>query len=151
MIDSLVIYIATGAAALIVGAIYGRLAATSEALAAPRRAKPEADRTVIDKALIEADKRIDALNIAVLEGFLRDFIAANLDTVIKTAPVIGPMATAADYVDNALEAFRRRNPELARELNPSRQTMQERLAGSIGNATKDVLTSALRDAGAPVR
>lgn len=146
MIDQAVLWIAGTVAALIVGAIYGRLAATSEALAAPRRAKPEADRTVIDKALIEADKRIDALNIAQFEVFLSDFIAANLHAVIKTAPVIGPMATAAGYVDNALEAFRRRNPDLANVLNPSRQTMQEKLAGSIGKATRDVLADALREA-----
>ena len=155
MIDNLVIYIATVAAALVIGAIYVRLAATSEALAAPRRAKLEEDRTIIDKAIIEADKRIDALNIAQFEGFLADFIAANLTTIIKTAPVIGPMATAADYVDSAIEAFQRRNPDLSRTLNPSRQTMQEKLAGAIGK--KDVLADALRtaidlgDARPPVR
>lgn len=146
MIDQAVIWIAGTVAALIIGAIYGRLASTSEALAAPRRAKPAEDQTFIDKAIIEADKRIDALNIAQFEVFLTDFIAANLQTVIKTAPVIGPMATAADYVDDALEAFRRRNPDLAKTLNPSRQTMQEKLAGTIGKASKDVLADALRGA-----
>lgn len=163
MIDQVVVWIGAAVAGLIVGAIYGRIAATSEALAAPRRAKPIEDQTLIDKAIIEADKRIDALNIAQFETFLSDFIAANLKTVIHTAPVIGPMATAADYVDNAIEAFQRRNPDLAATLNPSRQTMQEKLAGAIGKVIisgqpqQDVLAEALRTAiktppaGDPVR
>ena len=76
-------------------------------------------------------------------------IAAHLDTIIKSAPVIGPMATAADYVDDALEALHRRNPDLARALNPTKITVHEKLAGAIGKATKDQLTTALQAAGAP--
>lgn len=147
MIEQLSAWIATGLATLVIGGFFGWLAATSEEFAGPRRAKSEASRSLMDKAIIEADKRIDALNIAQLEGFFADFVAAHLDDIIRAAPVIGPMATAADYLGRATEAFRRRNPGLAAERDPDPQTMQEKLAGAIGRAAKDKLTEALRDAG----
>ena len=149
IIDQLTLWIAGAVAVAVIAAlvaIHRRVAAITEAHAAPRRAKPEEDQTLIDKAIIEADKRVDALNIQQFEGFLTDFVKANLDTILRKAPVIGPMATAADYLDPVFEAFRRRNPDLAQALNPSRETMQERLAGAIGGQTKDVLAEALRDA-----
>ena len=139
MIDQLTLYIATAISGLIVGGAFTYIAATSERFAAPRRAKAPEDRTLTDKLIIEADRRIDLINIQQLETFLTSFVAAHLDTIIKTAPVIGPMATAADYVDNALEAFRRRNPDLAAKTGMSAKTMQEKLAGAIGQATKPAL------------
>lgn len=154
MVDQITLWIAAAIAGAIIGlliVVHRRVAAFSELHAAPRRAKPEDDQTLIDRAIIEADKRIDALNIAQFEGFLRDFVAAHLDTIIRTAPVIGPMATAAEYLDQVFEAFGRRNPDLAAAQNPSRETMQEKLAGAIGKtilAEKDVLAEALRKAGA---
>ena len=150
MLDQLTLYIATAVASLVVGGLIAYAAATSERLAAPRRAKAPEDRTLTDKLIIEADRRIDMINIEQFEGFFASFVAAHLDTIIKSAPVIGPMATAADYVDDALEALHRRNPDLARALNPTKITVHEKLAGAIGKATKDQLAAALQHAGAPV-
>lgn len=147
MIDQLTLYIATAVASLIVGGLFAYMAATSERFAAPRRAKPENERTLTDKLIIEADRRIDLINIQQLETFLTSFVAAHLDTIIKNAPVIGPMATAADYVDDALEAFRRRNPQLAAATGLSARTMQEKLAGAIGQAAKGAIAAKPADDG----
>ena len=56
MIEQLSAWIAAGLATLVVGGFFGWLAATSERFAAPRRAKSEASRSLMDKAIIEADK-----------------------------------------------------------------------------------------------
>ena len=145
MIDQLTLYIATALSGLIVGGAFTYIAATSERFAAPRRAKAPEDRTLTDKLIIEADRRIDLINIQQLETFLTSFVAAHLDTIIKNAPVIGPMATAADYVDDALEAFRRRNPDLAAATGITARTMQEKLAGAIGQAAKPVIAKPADD------
>ena len=59
MLDQLTLYIATAVASLVVGGLIAYAAATSERLAAPRRAKAPEDRTLTDKLIIEADRRID--------------------------------------------------------------------------------------------
>ena len=148
IIDQITLYIAAAVAAAIVAAlilIHRRIASISELAAAPRRAKPEEDQTVIDRLIIEADKRIDALNIQQFEGFLTDFVAANIDQIIRTAPVIGPMAAAAEWLDPVFEAYQRRNPDLAKVQKPSRQTMQEKLAGAIGKTLQPVIAKPADD------
>lgn len=123
----------------------------TEKHAAPIRAdKPnEADRTLTEKLIVEADRRADLLNIEKYDIFLQNFVAMHLLDIMKTAPVVGPIATAADYVDRMLESLRRRNPDLAASMNQSRTTAQEKLAGEIGKVVKDKLTVDLLVAGAP--
>lgn len=145
--ETITLAIAGVLAAAIIGAlilVQQRVAVVSEKLAAPARAKTPEERTLTDKLAIEADKRIDALNIQQFEGFLTDFIDAHLDDVLRQVPVLGPLSTAAGMVENALDAFQRRNPDLAAQLKPSVTTMTEKLAGAIGR--KDVLAEALKQA-----
>lgn len=147
--EQITLYLGQIIAAFVIGGGFAWLVATSERFAAPRRSKPVEDRTLTDKLIIEADRRIDMINIQQLETFLASFVSAHLDKIIKRAPVVGPLVTAADYVDDALESFRRRNPDLAAQTQMTAKTMQEKLAGAIGQATKDRLTEALKDAGVP--
>lgn len=116
----------------------------TEKLAAPRRAKLEAERTLIDKAVIEADRRVDLIDIDRLERFAADFVASYLDDILRMIPGINQIEIAANFAVKAHEAFKRRNPELNARQNPSIETITEKLAGAIGR--NDVLATAIRNA-----
>ena len=136
---------------LVVGAIMalgtyvlGKAQATSEKYASVSRAKDPKEQTLIDKSIIEIDRRLDMLNIEQLEIFLRSYVAAHLDDVLKNVPVVGPAVVAANHVDKAFAEFRSRNPELANILRGmTKADMQGKLAGAMGDASKDVLKAAL--------
>lgn len=118
-------------------AIWKRVTDFTEAHAAPRRAKPEEDRTLIDKMIIEADRRADLLNIEQYNTFLESYVAAYLVDILKKAPVVGPMVVAADYVDDMLDKLADGNPELAKRLDQSYETAKRKLAGAIGQAMQE--------------
>ena len=98
MIEQLSAWIAAGLATLVIGGFFGWLAATSERFAGPRRAKAAGDQTLMDKAIIEADKR------------LKGKPSADLDEAKKLAfnlPVDEKTATSAEV----LAAFQSQNPD----------------------------------------
>lgn len=132
----------------IVGLVVGWLAATSERFAAPARKKSPEERTRAEKAIIEIDRRIDQINIGVIETFAVRWVRAHLDELLG-AQVFDPMRQAEAMVDNALKRFAERNPQIAEATGIDRLTMQEILAAVIGHEQKDALAAALRAAGAP--
>lgn len=121
-------------------------AATSERFAGPARAKSPQDRTLLDKAIIEADKRIDAINRQHLQEFISNFVASRIDQVLGSQ-TLEPMRQADAMLVEALDAFKRRNPELAREITLDPTSFRELIASGIGRAQRDALAAALSQAG----
>ena len=117
-------------------------AATSERYAGPARAKSPAERTLAEKAIIEADKRIDALNIGQLETFITRFVLSRIDKVL-TGPLLDPMRQADELLVEGIDAFRRRNPELAAQMKIDPTSMRELIAAGIGQIRKDAMAAAL--------
>lgn len=119
----------------ILGAAVGWLAATSERFAGPARAKSAEERTLAEKAAIEIDRRIDQINIGIIETFATRWVDAHLDKVLAT-PVFDPMRQAGEMVDDAFERFKERNPEISEASGISKLSLKEILAAAIGNAMK---------------
>lgn len=144
LVDVAAPWIVAGIVALASGAL-GWAAATSERFAAPARAKSPAKRTLVDKAVIEADRRIDQINVNIIETFAARWVHAYLGKLVNT-PTFDPMRQAEVLVDDALDGFRRRNPQIAAATGIDRLSMQEILAAVIG---RDQLAEALRKANVP--
>ena len=138
------------AVGMILTAVLTWAAATSERFAAPARAKPAQDRTLADKAAIEIDKRIDALNIRQLETFISRFVLSRIDKVLS-GPLLDPMRQADEFLVDALDAFKRRNPDLAAQMKIDPTSMRELIAAGIGSVRKDALAAALARAGVPAQ
>lgn len=134
------------AVGMLLAATFTWAAATSERFAAPARAKSPQDRTLADRAIIEADKRIDALNIAQLETFISRFVLSRIDKVLA-GPLLDPMRQADELLVEGIDAFKRRNPELAAQMKIDPTSMRELIAAGIGQVRKDALGQALADAG----
>lgn len=132
----------------VAGAAVGLLASTSERFAAPARAKSPEERTLLEKAAIEADRKIDEINIGIIEIFATRWVNAHINQVLGS-PVFDPMRQAEQMVDGALEGFRQRNPEIAAATGIGKLSMQGILAGAIGAARRDELAAILGSAGAP--
>lgn len=121
-------------------------AATSERFAAPARAKSPEDRSLAEKAAIEIDKRIDALNIEQLQTFISRFVLSRIDRVLAS-PTLDPMRQADEFLVEALDAWKRRNPETAGQMKIDPTSMRELIASGIGGVRKDALAAALAQAG----
>lgn len=114
--------------------LWSKVTAFTEKHAAPLRAKPENERTLTDKLIIEADRRADMLNIEQYNAFLTSYVSAYIVEILKKAPIVGPMEVAAEKVDDMLEKLRDGNPQLAKRLDQSYETAKRKLAGAIGDA-----------------
>lgn len=134
------------AVGMLLTAAFTWIAATSERFAAPARAKSPQDRTLIDKAIIEADKKIDALNIAKLETFISRFVLSRVDRVLASQ-ALDPMRQADEFLVEALDAWKRRNPDTALEMKIDPTSMRELIAAGIGRTRVDALSKALAGAG----
>ena len=132
-----------------VGYVVRSAQAKTESWAAPRRAKPEAEQTAADKAIIELDKKVDLINIDILERFLTSFVAARLPTVLAKVPALGPLVVAADMAAVALDEWNHRNPQTQAQMKVTKRAMEGKLAGALGDAAKDVLVEQLRKNGLP--
>jgi hypothetical protein len=129
--------IITMVVALIIGGALGYVVRTVDGRAKIAEAKAEQDRTLLDKAAIEADRRLDALNIAQLEVFVTRFVAARYDKILGS-PSIQPLREADQMATAALEQWQHRNPELAQMMHLDRESMTEILAAAIGRAAVGV-------------
>lgn len=132
-----------------VGYVVRSAQAQTETWAAPRRSKPEADQTLADKAIIELDKKVDLINIDILERFLESFVAARLPTVLAKVPALGPLVVAADMATAAFDEWSHRNPQTQAQMKVTKRAMEGKLAGALGEAAKDVLVEQLRKNGLP--
>lgn len=130
---------------VMLGAGWGLRAAQAktESWAAPRRNKAAGDRTLADTALIELDKKVDLINIDILERFVRSFVLARLPAILARAPALGPIVVAAELAQDAMQEWQHRNPETQRDMGVTLEAMKGKLAGAVGEQTKDVLTEAL--------
>lgn len=132
-----------------VGYVVRSAQAQTETWAAPRRSKPEAEQTAADKAIIELDKKVDLINIDILERFLTSFVAARLPTVLAKVPALGPLVVAADMATAAFDEWNHRNPQTQAQMKVTKRAMEGKLAGALGDAAKDVLVEQLRKNGLP--
>lgn len=122
----------------VVGFLWGAVARFIKARAKAANAKAEADRTFADRAAILAEQQIVAAKIQQLTQFTIDYALANID---KLTPHLAPLEQADDMVTGYLEAFERRNPDLAAYMRIDRKSATERLAAGI--------TAALAQTGRP--
>lgn len=132
-----------------VGYVVRSAQAQTETWAAPRRSKPEAEQTAADKAIIELDKKVDLINIDILERFLASFVSARLPTVLTKVPVLGPLVVAADMASAALDEWNHRNPQTQAQMKVTKRAMEGKLAGALGEAAKDVLVEQARNTDPP--
>lgn len=136
---------------VMLGAGWGLRAAQAktESWAAPRRNKAAGDRTLADTALIELDKKVDLINIDILERFVRSFVLARLPMILARVPTLGPIIVAAEMAQDAMKEWQHRNPGTQRDMGVTLEAMKGKLAGAVGEQAKDVLTEALIKSGVP--
>lgn len=118
----------------------------TERWAAPRRGKPLNDQTLADKAIIELDKKVDLINIDILERFIRSFVMARLPLILARVPALGPIVVAGEFAQEAMKEWKSRNPETQRDMVVTLEAMKGKLAGAVGEQVKDVLTAQAKDA-----
>lgn len=117
-------------AALVAGIIIGAATRLADRIARSAREKAESERTLIDRGIIETERRIAALNREQLAAFLENFVLERFD-VDGYQTLYDRLDIADDLLTSALEAFERRNPELARALRVDPKSMRELLTAEI--------------------
>lgn len=120
-------------AAVLVGVMFGWLAGRVDARAKVALAKIEADRTFVDRAAIELDRRLDEIDRKHLETVIDNVLNANLDRVLAGMGV-PPKAAADGFVDDLYTALRDRNAALADrvEVYLDRDKAKDLIAAGIG-------------------
>lgn len=131
-------------AAAIVAVAFGLVVARIDARSKQALAKTPADRTLVDKLVIEADRRLDEIDRGHLEKIIANVLLSNMDKVASTIGL--PPKQAADlFVDDFFVALDARNPGLAARLPIGAGDVKELIAAGIGRVTApDLLAEALR-------
>lgn len=136
-------------AAGVVGVGIGFVAARIDARAKQAMSKSPEDRTLVDRLVIEADRRLDEIDRAHLETIISNVLLANMDKLAANAGL--PPKSAADlFVSDFFDALNARNPGLAARLPINAHHVKDLIAAGIGRMTApDLLADALRKAGVP--
>lgn len=143
-----VINLVVGGAAL---AAFVWVAAKIDARAKVAAAKSPLEQSLMDKAAIEADRRLDAIDRDHLKVVIENVLMANADRLAATLN-LPPKAAADDFVDDFLAALRDRNPKLAARLPLDERKIKDLIAAGIGRATApDRLAAALEKMGGLAR
>lgn len=138
-------------ATVIVSTGLGWFASQSKKAAAPALQKSPEDRTLVEIAIIEANKRIQALDRQQLYDFIANEVASHSKKIVNS-PTFDPIRAADEVVTDSIERFRSRNPELAEKIDLTPQDFADLLAAGFGKAQMAIVNgvAALESSKTPV-
>lgn len=140
--DFNIVWLIGSVVTLVIGAGFGYVSSKVTGAGDVIRKKSPEDRVLTDKLILEAEKRIEAMNVDRLSTFITSFILSRLpDMATKVTQGItpsDPMDIVKPHVSAAMSAWERRNKDTATQVKIGTQSMQEKLAGELVNQAGDL-------------